>query len=526
MPNVRLSSGHDRHHPLADLLVAQQRVEDADERHRGRDLAPFGALELGLEGRERRDLQRFRLPPARRQAAAQGRPALAQVGHLRAVLGQLEERHLLDLVVGDRQAEAVAELLEHRLAHLLLLVGDVLALAGLAHAVALDGLGQDHGRLALVRHRRGVGGVDLAGIVAAARQAPDLLVGHAGDAGLELGVLAEEVLADIGAVLGLEVLVLAVDALLHAAQQAAVGVGRDQRVPRAAPQHLDDVPAGAAEVAFQFLDDLAVAAHRAVEALEVAVDHEDEVVELLAAAERDGAQALRLVHLAVAHEGPDLAVGGVGQPAMVQILQEAGLIDGHQRPQPHRDGGELPEVRHQPRMRIGRQAGAIDFLAEVEQLFLGQAAFQEGPGVDAGGGVALDVDQIAAVLVGGGVPEVLEAGVVQGGGRLEAGDVAAEFGQFLVGAQHDRQRVPADQRADLVLDRAVAGMPGLAVGCDRVEVGRGAGIGHRRALAAGFGEQLVQEEVSPIRAFELQHGSKRFPPFLGFQRIIVADLVH
>ena len=372
----------------------------------------------------------FRLPPARRQAAAERRPALPQVDHLRAVLGQLEERHLLDLVVGDRQAEAVAELLEDRLAHLLLLVGDVLALAGLAHAVALDGLGQDHGRLALVRHGRGIGGVDLAGVVAAARQAPDLLVGHMGDAALQLRVLAEEVLADIGAVLGLEVLVLAVDAFLHAAQQAAVGVGRDQGVPRAAPDHLDDVPARSAEVAFQFLDDLAVAAHRAVEALEVAVDHEDQVVQLLAAAERDGAQALRLVHLAVAHEGPDLAVGGVGHAPVVQVLQEAGLIDRHQRPQAHRDGRELPEVRHQPGMRIGRQPVAIDFLAEVEQLLLGQPAFQEGPGVDAGGAMALDVDQIAAVLVGGGVPEVLEAGVVEGGRRLEAGDMAAQLGRI------------------------------------------------------------------------------------------------
>src|SRR3954452_23261643 len=144
-----------------------------------------------------------RLPPGR-QAAAECRPALAQVGHLRAVLGELEERHVLDLVVGDRQAAAVAELLEHRLAHLLLLVGDVLALAGLAHAVALDGLDQDHGRLAGVGDGGGVGGVDLAGVVAAAGQAPDLLVRHAGDAGLEDRVLAEEMLTDIGAVLGLE----------------------------------------------------------------------------------------------------------------------------------------------------------------------------------------------------------------------------------------------------------------------------------------------------------------------------------
>ena len=121
---------------------------------------------------------------------------------------------------------------------------------------------------------------------------------------------------------------------------------------------------------------------------------------------------------------------------------------------------------------------------------------------------------------------MLEADVVERGRGLEAGDVAAELGGFLVGAQHDRQRVPADQRADLVLDRAVARMRRLAVGRDGVEVGRGAGIGHRRALAAGFGEQLVQEEVRPVRALELQHGSKRFAPLLGFQRIIVADLVH
>ena len=33
---------------------------------------------------------------------------------------------------------------------------------------------------------------------------------------------------------------------------------------------------------FEFLDDLAVAAHRAVEPLQVAVDDEDQVVELLA----------------------------------------------------------------------------------------------------------------------------------------------------------------------------------------------------------------------------------------------------
>jgi hypothetical protein len=38
--------------------------------------------------------------------------------------------------------------------------------------------------------------------------------------------------------------------------------------------HLDDVPARAAEDGFQFLNDFSVAAHRAVEPLQVAVDDE------------------------------------------------------------------------------------------------------------------------------------------------------------------------------------------------------------------------------------------------------------
>ena len=46
----------------------------------------------------------------------------------------------------------------------------------------------------------------------------------------------------------------------------------------------------APEIAFQFLDDLAVAAHRAVEPLQVAVDDEDQIVQILAGGQGDGAQ--------------------------------------------------------------------------------------------------------------------------------------------------------------------------------------------------------------------------------------------
>ena len=187
-------------------------------------------------------------------------------------------------------------------------MGDVLAFAGLAHAVALDGLGQDHGRLPGVLHRRGVGGVDLVRVVAAAVQPPDVLVGQVATMLQQFRVLAEEVLAHVGAALGLVVLVLAVDGFFHALAAA----GRSSSLASSGSQSLPQITLMTFQPAprktrFQLLDDLAVAAHRAVEALQVAVDDEDQVVELLARGQRDGAQRFRLVHLAVADESPDLA---------------------------------------------------------------------------------------------------------------------------------------------------------------------------------------------------------------------------
>ena len=191
---------------------------------------------------------------------------------------------------------------------------------------------------------------------------------------------------------------------------------------------LDDVPAGAAEVALELLDDLAVAAHRAVEALQVAVDDEDQVVELLARGHADRAHRFGLVHLAVAAEAPDLAALGLGEAAILQVLHEARLVDRHQRAEAHRHRRELPEVRHQPRMRIGRDALAVDLLAEVVHLLVGEAAEHEGARVDAGRRVALDEHEVAAVLGRRRVPEVVEADVVERRRRGEARDVAADVG--------------------------------------------------------------------------------------------------
>ena len=411
-------------------------------------------------------------------------------------------------------------------AELLGLMGDHLALASRAHAVALDRLGEDHRRLALVVDRGLVGRIDLDRVVAAPGQRPDLRVGPVRDHRRGFRIAAEEVLADVGAVLRLEVLVFAVDAFLHQLAQLAFRIPGEELVPAGTPQALDDVPAGAAEVGLELLDDLAVAAHRAVEPLQVAVDDEDEVVEPLASGERDRAEQLRLVHLAVAAEHPDLARLRVGEAAAMQVAQEARLIDRHQRPEAHRNRGKLPEVGHQPGMRIGRQALAAHLLAEVQKLVFRQTPFEEGASVNARRAVALEIDEVAAVLVAGGVPEMHEAGVVERRRRLEARDMAAELRGFLVRLDHDRGGVPAHVAPDMLLERAVAGMDRLRLGGNGVDIGGVGGERQPRAFPPRGGDDGIEDVVDPAEALKSFDGIKGVKPLVGLVVQRLDSVVH
>ena len=421
------------------------------------------------------------LHAARRDVAAEGRAALEHVLDRLVVLAGVVVRRTvgigLELLVGDRDPHVVAERLEVVQGHLLHLVGRVATGEVRPEAVALDRLREDDRRLPGVVHGREVCGVDLAVVVATALELPPhVVVGPVLDHRARARVAAEEVLAHVGAVVGPEGLVVAVARRVHDVHEGAVAVGREERVPAAAPDDLDDVPARAAEERLELLDDLAVAADRAVEPLQVAVDDEGEVVELVVGGHLQQAARLRLVHLAVAEERPDVLLRGVLDAAVVQVLVELGLVDRVHRAEAHRHRRELPEVRLQPRVRVGRQRAdlAVDdvalLLAEAVHLVLGEATLEERARIHAGGGVALEEDLVTAARVVRAAEEVVHPHLVERRGRRVGRDVATDADTGSLGAvDHDRG-VPAQPPAVLPLDVLVAGEPRLLLGADRVDV--------------------------------------------------------
>src|SRR3546814_15958240 len=91
----------------------------------------------------------------------------------------------------------------------------------MAHAVALDGLGQDDGGLAGVLGGRFERCVHLVGVVTTTVQTPDIVGAHAADHFQQFAVFAEEILAYNLAVVRLVGLVFAVYGLFHVTTQLA-----------------------------------------------------------------------------------------------------------------------------------------------------------------------------------------------------------------------------------------------------------------------------------------------------------------
>ena len=182
---------------------------------------------------------------------------------------------------------------------------------------------------------------------------------------------------DVSTVFGFECLIVTVNGFVHQLDQFTAGIFLQQFIPAAAPHDFDYLPAGTCEHTFHFVNDFTVTVYRAVKTLQVTVDNEDQVVQAFADSDIDCTFRFRLIHLAITQEGINGLLRSVFQTTVFQIFQELSLIDSCQRPQTHRNGRELPEVRHQFRVRIRRQTFAADFLTEIVQLLFGQTTFHE-----------------------------------------------------------------------------------------------------------------------------------------------------
>ena len=317
------------------------------------------------------------------------------------------------------EVETIAELEQLLLGHLLDRVGGVPPLEARPERPSLDGLGEDDRRTtrAEVLDRRAVGRVELGVVMTTAGQVAQFVVVEVRHHLTEARIGSEEVLADVVAALHGVPLELTVDGGVHLVEEHAVFVLGEEFVPLRAPDDLDHVPARASEHGLELLDDLAVAAYWAVESLQVAVDHEHEVVEVLARGEGDRAESLGLVALTVTEERPDAAVRGVVELTVGEIAVEAGVVEGRDRTESHRDGGELPEVRHEPWMRVTREpaTAATDLAAEMIEVVCREAPLKEGARVHTRGGVALKVDVVAHAVGVLAPEEVVEPDLVERG---------------------------------------------------------------------------------------------------------------
>ena len=463
--------GDDRHHVASNGFVAQQTAQKADKTHRG---GGFGSSRSFQKLRERpraRRAQRRGLDHAPGHKPTELAAALQQILDLRRVLGRTIEGRFHDVFVSNGNVESGAEFTQLLFVHFLLLVRNVAAFAGFAQSVALDGLGKDDRRTPFMFHRRLIGRIDLFGIVPAPHQAGQLFVRPMIDQPQQFRILPEEMAADVAARFHGVFLKFAIDGLVHPFGQKTRRVRGKQLVPRGAPHDLDDVPTGAAKDALQFLDDLAVAADRAVEALQIAVDYPDQVVQVLPRRQRDRSERFRFVALAIPNVGPDPRLPlRVDEPPRAQVAQETRLVNGHQRPQPHRHGRELPEIGHQIRMRIGRQPAALgQFRAEIVQMPLVQPIFQKGPRVIARRGVALEI--------------MIVSHLVKRGHGGVTGDMTAHPGVTVVGIDDHGHGVPAGETLDAALHVAVAGIRRLLLHGNCIHIRRADRA--RRLHAAG-----------------------------------------
>ena len=295
------------------------------------------------------------------QRAAELAAPLEHVLDLGGVLARVEERRgagrlvgLLDVAVAHRQVEPVAELLEVVELELLHLVGGVLALQRLDRP-ALDGVGQDHRRLADVlrwrrrRRRRPCGsrGRRAAASRSAGRSCARPSCAAAGRARRSARGCRRRPRPSRSGTRRRGCLFIWLTRTPSTSRASSSSHSR----PQITLMTFQPAPRKLASSSWMILP-LPVTGPSSCCRLQLMT--KVRLSSSSRAAMPDRAERLGLGHLAVAEERPDVLLAGVLDAAVVQVAVEPGLVDRVDAGEPHRDGRELPEVRHQPRVRVGR----------------------------------------------------------------------------------------------------------------------------------------------------------------------------
>src|SRR6185436_19703915 len=155
-------------------------------------------------------------------------------------------------------------------------------------------------------------------------------------------------------------------------------------------------------------------------------------------------ERFRLIGFAIADEAPHLWLFTRGQATGLQVAIEARLVEGQDWAEAHRNGRKLPELRHQIRVGIRRQAAALgQFLTEMMQVPLIQPALQISPRINARRGVSLEINKVARKNFAAPTEEMIERHLVERRARGIRRNVAAETAVFAIGVYDHGHRIPA-----------------------------------------------------------------------------------
>ena len=167
-----------------------------------------------------------------------------------------------------------------------------------------------------------------------------------------------------------------------------------------------------------------------------------------------------LIHLAITQESIDFAVRLRDKFAIFQVAKKARIDRWRSdRPETHRNRGELPEIRHQPGMRIRRKTRMIpQLMAEIQQMLLTQSAFEERARVNTRRGMPLEVNHVTGLISIAAAEKMIEANFADRRQRRISRYVAADIRVVFVGPNHHGGGIPTNQAFDAPLQNSIAGI--------------------------------------------------------------------